>query len=333
MHNHKPDNYRQALQIHRDRVVVDAHLDTVYNFLSPGESYDFQKRNTTGHVDLPRLREGGVNVTVFALWVGAGYPPNAPLRRGLELFQALSRCLEINRQEITLVSSGQQLEGALEQGKVAALVSLEGGEPLEGSLDILDIFYRLGVRLMTLTWNYRNSLGDGVGERETRGGLTRFGRGVVKRMDELGMVIDVSHLSEGGFWDVMELARGPVIASHSNAYALCAHPRNLKDEQVKALAEKGGVVGLNFCPAFIRERGPDLDYLVRHLDYLVDLVGIGHVGIGSDFDGIDETLEGLEDISRLPCFTSRMLARGYREEEVARVLGGNFMRCFQEVLG
>jgi len=218
-------------------------------------------------------------------------------------------------------------------GVVGGLLSIEGGEILHGHLDMVDVFHRLGVRALGLTWNHRNQLADGCLDAEAGGGLTRFGREVVTACQERGWVLDVSHLSERGFWDLMEVARGPVIASHSNAYAVHPHPRNLRDEQLVALAQKGGVVGLNFCPDFLtqEERCSSQD-LVRHALHMAEVVGPEHIGLGSDFDGITRTPEDLPDVASLPRLTEAFLQAGFSEEETRGILGGNFRRVYHSVL-
>lgn len=183
-----------------------------------------------------------------------------------------------------------------------------------------------------MTWNGRNELADGVGESETEGGLTRFGRAVVQEMNRLGMVVDASHLSEAGFWDVLEVSNQPVITSHANSRCICNHRRNLTDEQIRALAARGGVIGLTFYPDFIHPDQPSLEKLLDHMDHIISLAGVDCIGLGSDFDGIDQVTSGLEDISRLPAITEGRWRRGYREEEIAKILGGNFLRVLQQVL-
>lgn len=182
--------------------------------------------------------------------------------------------------------------------------------------------------MMSLTWNNSTALADGALERR-HGGLTPVGRRVLARMAALGIVVDVSHLSEQSFWDVLEATRGPVMATHSNASGLTRHARNLTDAQLQALARRGGVVGVNFYPAFTG--GPTLTRVLAHIDYLVKTMGVDHVALGSDFDGFAQTVDGLEDVSRLPNLTAGLLARGYTHEDIKKILGGNALRVFREV--
>ena len=206
---------------------------------------------------------------------------------------------------------------------------------MDGDLGVLRILYRLGIRLITLTWNQRNQIADGAGEARTGGGLTEFGVKVVAEMNHLGMLIDVSHLSEAGFWDVIKKSKEPIVASHSNCYSLCPHLRNLKDEQIKALADKGGVIGVTFVPDFLikENRKSTVEDVVRHIDYLVEKAGIDHVGLGSDFDGTVELPIGLKGADEIPNITKELLNQGYKEDDIKKILGGNFLRVFKDVVG
>jgi len=182
---------------------------------------------------------------------------------------------------------------------------------------------------LTLTWNHRNEIADGVFDRRTKGGLTRFGVEVIQEMNRLNMLIDVSHLSEAGFWDVLEVSRKPVMASHSNCRRICDSPRNLSDDQIKSLAGAGGVMGLCFVPDFVHLSEPSLDKLIDHVDHVTELAGIDCLGLGSDFDGFEAALPGLEDVSRLPALTEGLLHRGYSTEAIQKILGGNFLRLLK----
>ncbi|WP_027717532.1 dipeptidase [Desulfovirgula thermocuniculi] len=317
------------LALHYRFMIIDAHCDVLTAMEEQGRSLADVGRG--GHVDLRRLRRGGVGLMFMAAFISPAHRERATVR-ALELLARAYEELEKNREELMPVRCAADMVRARVSGKTGVLLAVEGGEALAGRLEVLRMFYRLGVRCLTLTWNGRNELGDGVGEEGTRGGLTRFGREVVREMNRLGMVVDVSHLSEAGFWDVLEESAQPVVASHSNSRRICPHRRNLTDEQIRALAAAGGVVGLCFCPDFIHPTEPSLERLLDHLDHIVSLAGIGCVGIGSDFDGIDGVVPGLEDVSRLPNLTRALWERGYREKEIAAILGGNFWRVLHQVL-
>ena len=320
-----------ARRLHGEAFIVDAHTDALLHAL---RGRDLLARTSQGHVDLPRLLEAGVTLQVFALWAPreagpAGYLAHA-LRQVASFWQAVDR----SSGRLRPIRSRQELDGLVPgAGVVGGLLSIEGGEILQGSLEMVEIFHRLGVRALGLTWNHRNELADGCLDPEAGGGLTRFGREVVRACEARGWVLDVSHLSERGFWDLMETAQGPVIASHSNAHAVHPHPRNLRDEQLVALAQKGGVVGLNFYPGFLtHEARGTLQDLVRHAIHIAQVIGPEHLGLGSDFDGISQTPEDLPDVTALPRLTAALLEAGFSEEETRGILGGNFRRLFQSVL-
>ena len=319
----------RARRLHQEAVVVDGHCDTLLD-LAAGRRR-LGERSEQGHADLPRLAAGGVNVQIFAHYIEPEYKPDRALRRFLELLDVFYREAEANRDRMAVVTSYAELEAAVAEGRLAAIISIEGGEVISGRLEVLRALYRLGVRAIGLTWNERNDIADGVGEAHAAGGLTRFGRQVVEEMNRLGMVVDVSHLSEPSFWDVLEVTTKPVIASHSNARAVCDHVRNLTDQQIRALAENGGVMGLNFCPPFVHPHEATVDRLVDHALHVLDLVGPDHLGLGSDFDGITSTPRGLEDASCFPRLTEALLRRGVDEDTVRKILGGNFLRVFREV--
>jgi len=253
----------------------------------------------------------------------------------LQLIDCFYREIENNQDDISLVTNYDQLKEVNRAGKIAAILSIEGGEALEGDLGVLRVLYRLGVRLLTLTWNQRNQIADGIGESRTGSGLTEFGLKVIDEMNRLGMLIDVSHLSETCFWDVIKRSKAPIVASHSNCYNLCPHPRNLKDEQIKAIADKGGVIGITFVPNFLTQekRKTTVKDVVKHINYLVEKVGVDCVGLGSDFDGTGGLPLGLEGVDKISNITEGLLGRGYEEREIEKILGGNFLRVFKEVVG
>lgn len=319
-----------AARVHAEAVVFDAHVDTV---LALEQGRSFTSRSEAGHVDLPRLRAGGVDVQVFALYIEPQHKPERATARALHLWDVLRGALAAAGEEVRLCRTSADLDAAAAAGQLAAILSIEGGEAVGTDLALLRALHALGVRAMGLTWNERNAIADGAGEDGAQGGLTVFGRQVVAEMERLGMVVDVSHLCERSFWDVLATARGPVIASHSNARALCDHVRNLRDEQIRALAAAGGVMGMNFFANFL-DADPgraDLGRVCDHIDHICGLVGPGHVGLGSDFDGIGRTPAGLPDCSHMPAITAELLRRGHREEDVRAILGGNFLRVFRQV--
>lgn len=332
----------KAHELHQGAVVIDGHCDTILSVMTRDSWFglsarDFFQRNEQGHIDLPRLKEGGVTCQVMALYIEPQYKPAASARRCLEMLDAFCNLLD-QSEEFVMATKTQHILDTKADGKVAGLLSIEGGEAIEGSLSVLRNFYRLGVRAMGLTWNQRNDLADGVGEKSAKSGLTDLGVSVVKEMEKLGMLVDVSHLSESSFWGVNEVAERPYIASHSNARALASHRRNLTDKQIEALASKGGVIGVVFCPPFVDDdrQNVTLSRICDHIDHIRKVAGIDHVGLGSDFDGFGVSPgspQVMKDVSEMPKLTEELFRRGYTEEEIKKVLGGNWLRVYREVLG
>jgi len=304
---------------------VDSHCDTVHLFTKG--HYNFWQQNTCGQIDYPRLKQGGVNLQFFALFIEPEYKPFLALPRALQLLEHLLSELEKNQDKIILLKTKTDLQKAvLNPRKLAIIMALEGGEPLEGGREIIQIFHRLGLRSVGLTWNQRNRLADGVGMGEAAGGLTKLGKKVVKNLNSLGMVVDGAHLAKRGFYDLLETATKPVLISHANAAALCPHPRNLDKEQILALKAQKGVVGLTFYPDFIAEKDATLEKLLDHFCYVADLAGTEILGLGSDFDGIDKVLPELADVSCLPVLTAGLRRRGFTEKEIASIMGENMLK-------
>ena len=333
-----------ALDLHKKSVVVDTHCDTL-KCLTPeftrvtGSMWaDRSKvgmgvRSDLGHVDLPRLREGGVDCQVFAISSARDRTPPYALRTALDMIDVFYRECERNLDAVQPVYSHDEILEAAEAGRVAAMLSIEGADVIEGRISMLSVFHRLGVRMVGLVHSLRNLLADGVGDARTGGGLSELGVQVVEELDRLGMIIDVSHINDRGFWDVVDIAKGPIIASHSNGRAVCAHPRNMTDDMIKALAERGGVLGMNFAPSFVHPTNPCVSTLVDHIDHIIDLVGPDHVGLGSDFDGIPSTPVGLEDVTRMPNITEELIERGYGKEDLKKILGLNHLRVIKKIIG
>jgi membrane dipeptidase len=339
-------NLPDAASIHRDALVIDGHCDTLGSVAK--DELDLTVRRTEGHIDLPRLRAGGVTAQIFAVFTARIEYSAAPdpLDLALRMIDALYQQLEAHGDQLVLATKAQDIERAKAEGKVAAILGLEGGEPLgedqrrekqwdQPLLDRLRIFHRLGVRNIGLTWSLRNALADGVFETQTGGGLSNYGRAVVKEMNRLGIVVDIAHLAPAGVRDVLELSEAPIIASHTNARAVCDNPRNLTDEQLEGLARNGGVVGVTFVPVFVDPEQATLDRLLDHVDHIVRVAGVDHVGLGSDFDGYggNKQMPEIRDAADLPAITAGLLARGYSETDVRKFLGGNYLRVFRQVWG
>ena len=309
-------------------LVVDLHCDTVLRW--HGHKGTLRAAGRGGHVDLPKLRAGGVGVQVFALYSAPRFAPDRSHRRVKALLAALRAQIAANDSQIGVATSVAEIRRLRRAGKVAAVLSIENGDAIEDDIERLGAFYQDGVRMMSLTWNPSNRLADGALEHEHRG-LTAFGRQVVRRMEELGMIIDVSHLSEESFWDVHRMTRGPLVASHSDATALEPQPRNLSNAQIRALADRGGAIGINFYPGFLGE--PTVERAALHIDHMVKHGGMGCVAMGSDFDGISSTPRGLENASTFPALSRVLGRRGYTPSQIARIMGGNALRVFRAVWG
>ena len=336
---------RRAARLNARSFVVDAHFDL---------PWDVANQRERGHTQvianqyLDRFREGGFDLIVAAIFIENFFLPEMGLRRALDQISYLEEELDPLSAEITLCRSLEDIRQIKDDARMGLMLSLEGADPLQGDLQLLRIFYDLGVRGLGLTWSRRNQAGDGCTFTSTAqdrsGGLTAFGRALVQKAEALGMLIDVSHLNEAGFWDVMEVAQTPVIASHSNCRALANTPRNLYDQQIEALAANQGVMGVNAISAFVgdeaRKRG--VDDLLDHVDHVVKVAGIQHVGIGFDFcSGFQnhlslphplETYDVLPGHHHLKDFTAGLVQRGYAEEDIRLILGSNFMRVYESVL-
>lgn len=318
-----------VMNLHRSALVVDTHCDTILSLM---RGRPLGSRSDEGHIDLPRLKEGGVCAQFFACFIEPQYKPDKGLRRVMQQLDAFYQAVEANADAIEVATTVADIERIHAAGKVAGVVAIEGGEAIDGDLAALRMLHKLGMRSFGLVWNQRNPLADGIGERRTHGGLTNFGVDVVKELNRLGIVVDVSHLNDEGFWDVIEVSTSPIMASHSNSRAICDHPRNLTDDQIIALAKNGGVMGMNFCPPFVAKDGKaTLDQLIDHIDHIVELVGFDHVGLGSDFDGISDVPQGLENASCLPNLTRRLAERGYSDENILKILGGSHLRVLRAV--
>lgn len=315
----------EASRFHMEAVLVDAHNDTIVAHKRLGLGLGIKTDKT--QLDLPRMKEGGLDVAFFAVDVTRALKNH--LTYALDAFGFFDRELESNRADISLVLTVKDLYEITEQGKIAALLAVENSDALEGSLNVLRMLFKLGVRSIGLTHNPRSLAADGVGEARTGGGLTNFGVQLIEEMNRLGVLVDLAHISERGFWDALEVSKEPVIVSHGNCKALCEHRRNLDDDQIEGLADKEGVIGVTFVPSFVHPKTPSLQRLLDHIDHIVRVAGVDHVGIGSDFDG-GGTL--LKDATELPKITEGLLKRGYSRDDVEKILGGNFIRVLSKVL-
>lgn len=271
--------------------IFDCHCDTITKAM--WSQQNIYKNNL--HIDIEKLKIFEKAVQVFAIWLDKKYLDNAYLNtlKAMDFFN--SQIDEYN----------EFISKNINEDKIGAILSIEGGEAIEGSIEKLREFYEKGVRLMTLTWNYKNEIGNGAlsGFDE---GLTDFGKRVIKEMNHLNMIIDVSHLNVNGFWDVYKYTEKPFIATHSNSFSVCSHPRNLNDDQLKAIAETNSMVGINLYPVFVDGEKGSLDNIIRHFDYVMNIIGDKNIGIGCDFDGISVCPEDISDVTKLNILYNRI---------------------------
>jgi membrane dipeptidase len=322
--------FDEALALHRRHAVVDGHADSILQVLEGVRS--LVERSDQGHLDFPRAREGGLTATVQTAWPDPVYYPVAA-RRVLRQIDALLGQIEASGGMARLALSAADVRSCRAEDRLAVVLNVEGAEALHGEPALLRVLHRLGVRLLQPVWNHRNEAADGIVEEHGRGGLSAFGRSLVGEMNRLGMALDLSHLNQPGFFEVLELSTDPVLFTHGNCRAIFDHRRNLTDEQIRALAAAGGVFGVSVVDAFMGDDQGDAGRVAEHVDHAVQLVGPDHVGYGSDFDGTSRLPRGLEDVSLLPNLTAELLDRGYDEPSLAKILGGNYLRVFERVFG
>ena len=297
---------------------------------------DLSIDNEGAHVDFPKLRAGGVDGAFFAIYIPADLEGEEALNHAESLLSYVEVTLAAHPDKAALATTAEQAYTNRDNGLFSVFLGLENGSPIGSSLELLDKFYYRGVRYMTLCHSRDNLICDSCASRVKRWhGLSPFGREVVAEMNRLGMLVDVSHVSDETFYDVLKYSSKPVVATHSCCRALADHPRNMTDDMIRALAEKGGVIQINFYPVFLdgsfheedmhTAPRPSYKRIVDHIDHVVSLVGIDYVGIGSDFDGIDVAPEGLENISMMPKVFEEMRRRGYSENDIAKVASENFL--------
>lgn len=332
--------------------VVDMHCDTVselYNRRQKGETISLLENSL--HMDLQKMKRGDYLLQNFALYLNLKQTER-PFEHAMHLADTFYTEIEKYPDQIGVVKSWEDIEENRKKGRMSALLTLEEGGMCQGNLSFLRDLYRIGARMMTLTWNYPNELGfpnqmlqgDPEGRRppkcvpDTEHGLTETGIEFVREMERIGMIIDVSHLNDAGIWDVFRYTKKPFVASHSGARAEASHPRNLTDHMIRALAERGGVAGINFCSLFLKDRedGDDDRFsacsdMVRHMRHMREIGGIGVIGLGSDFDGITSTLE-MKDCSGMQMLADEMSRQGFTTGEIEAVFSENVLRVYKELL-
>jgi membrane dipeptidase len=378
----------EVMRVHKSALLIDTHNDVTSRTV---EGFDIGERNASDrptHTDLPRMKEGGMGAQFFAVYVAASYVNgNHSANRTLQMIDTVRHDI-VGRypNDFMFATTAAQIEAAHRQGKIAALMGIEGGHAIEDSLRLLRDYYALGIRYMTLTHSNTNNWADSSGDIDRadvqhHNGLTDFGKDVVREMNRLGMMVDISHVADKTFWDALQVSSAPIFASHSSCRALCNVPRNMTDDMIVALAKKGGVVQINFSCGFLSQKVADADKnaqqdnaavrqrmeretagktltpeqrraltakiraemgiqpgpratlqdVVAHIDHVRKIAGVDAVGLGSDFDGIGCTPEGLDDVSKWPNLTRALLEKGYSAEDIRKIYGGNLLRVMRGV--
>lgn len=361
---------QDPIKIHQKAILVDTHGDILYNQVNNG--LDVGKLQTTGNFDLVRAKQGGLDVQVFSVWSDDKGDFNLANRQIDSLYSLIKRYPE----KIALVKNASELEKAVKQRKLAAMIGVEGGHMIESDLAKLEALAERGMIYLTLTWNNSTPWASSAAE-ETKGevakpGLNDFGKSVVKKLNDLGVLVDLSHVGERTFYDAIQATKKPILVSHSCAYAINPVPRNLKDDQIKAVGKNGGVISINFYSGFLdsaypkRQKDfiakyknefnalvdkygkskatdtlvakykleadalrPSIDVVIDHIDHVVKLIGVDHVGIGADFDGAESFPLGMDSVADFPKVTAALVKRGYSEEDIYKILGGNFIRILK----
>jgi membrane dipeptidase len=340
----------EVQRIHQSLLLIDTHNDVTSETV---KGLDIGKRGTKTHTDIPRLKQGNVGATFFAVYVAASYAAdNRSAHRTLEMIDTVRRDI-VGRypNDFELALTASDIEAIRKRGKLAALMGIEGGHAIDDSLRLLRTFYDLGIRYMTLTHSNTNNWADSSGGSPLHNGLTAFGRQVIAEMNRIGMMVDISHVSDKTFYDAIAASKAPIFASHSSCRALSNIKRNMTDDMIRALAKNGGVVQINFGCEFLSQKSANaspyfggkalpkgtpfpratLADAVAHIDHVVKIAGIDHVGIGSDFDGVPCVPVGLEDVSKFPNLTRALLEKGYTPEQIGKIYSGNLLRVMRAV--
>jgi membrane dipeptidase len=378
----KTHSMKNAEAVHSSALVIDTHADTTQRLLD--EDYDLASPLNGGHLNFEAAKKGNLSAEFFSIWVEPRRYQGRYVQRTLELIDAVYQQAARHPDRMRMAYSPDDILAAHREHKLAALMGIEGGHSMDSDIRILRDYYRLGVRYMTLTWSNSNGWADSSGDDtdtsvpHTENGLSDFGKNVVLEMNRLGMIVDISHVSDKTFYRTLEVTEAPVIASHSSARALCNSPRNMTDDMLRAMTKNGGVVMVNFYSGFLSEEyrqaqiaqkperdkatqavldkakaegrtatyaetdavdrafaakipRPPFSVIIDHIDHVAKVAGIDHVGLGSDFDGIPATPEGIDSAADLPKITAALMARGYSAADCEKILGGNFLRVFREV--
>lgn len=366
------------LRLHQQAVVADTHNDVLSTVTMHGMDIGQDLTGKT-HSDLARFKKGGIDIQVFSIFCDEKFGKDTAFKFANIEMDSLYAISSRHPESMMIVRTPAELKKAIKTGKLACMMGVEGGHMIEDKIENLESLYNKGARYMTLTWNNSTPWASSAADESKNNlpfgtkGLTEFGKSIVRRMNELGMIVDISHVGEQTFWDAIQTTTKPVIASHSCAWSLCPVPRNMKDEQIKAVGKNGGVIQVNFYSGFLDSNyakrkeafinqfkaehdslvalkwpyydidewiakkhaveanslRPPLSLLIDHIDYIVKLAGVDHVGLGSDFDGIESAPLGLDGVQDMPLITKALMERGYSEKDIKKILGGNFVRVFR----
>jgi membrane dipeptidase len=357
----------QARKVHFSSIVLDTHIDVTPKLQT---SWKFDEEHKDGHIDLPRMRKGGLNGLFFSIYMAGTVTGPKAVNDAIERIAAVHRLAEQMPDQVALCVTADDVRKAHKQGKIAALMGMEGGHMINNSLAVLRMYAELGVRYLTLTHSVNVDWADSSGDQAKHNGLTDFGKDVVRELNRLGVMVDISHVADKTFWDALEVSKAPMIASHSSCRAISGHARNMTDDMIKALAAKGGVIQINYLDQFIdndlfqysqksqplmrelqqkypgrenldrrreevaKQFGPapkaSWEKIVEHIDHAVKLVGVDHVGLGSDFDGGSMPV-GMEDCTQLPKITEALMRKGYSTSDIKKILGENTLRLLSDV--
>ena len=360
--------------LHSRAIVSDLHNDLISKIFDDG--VDIGIRNQTTHLDIPKINEGGIDFLLCAAWPSPKIEHYHQSKHVFDMIDGFFSALDKYPGKIELALTAADIRRITATDKIAVMVSIEGGQAIEEDLAMLRMFHRIGVRSLTLTWMNNTKWADSSNPNRAKfgtkyfqkipvhNGLTDFGRKVIREMNRLGMIVDVSHASDKTTWDVLEVSTKPIIASHSSAYGVSAHFRNINDDLLRAIAKNNGVIGVNFYPSYVdkefnnrlkkelsllvkpgdsatriqrteagRLAAPPLSLIMEHINYMVKVAGIDHIALGSDFDGIEYTPQGLEDGTKLINITRELVRQGYLDEDILKIMGGNVMRVIEEIIG
>jgi membrane dipeptidase len=366
----------RAHKLHFSSIVLDTHDDTTQRFFS--KNYDLGKRNPDGSIDIPRMKEGGMNAIFFSIWIDGRIMGPPAIQKALDQIDAVHENVAKYSNDLTFCRTAEDIRRAHAQGKIAVLIGVEGGHMIGNDIRVLRMFGDLGVRYMTLTHFYNDEWADASTAKPEHNGLTDYGKDIVREMNKQGIMVDISHVSDKTFYDALEISKAPLIASHSSCRALCNHVRDMSDDMIKALAAKGGVIQINYEKSFLDQAYKDAsdkfsggvvaqmdafkkkcgdddecvekmvadmgkqatadgilphvswEKIIQHIDHAVKLVGADHVGLGSDFDGASMP-DGMEDATHLPQITEALMRKGYSDEDIRKILGGNILRVMEQV--